>query len=270
MRFSRLIGTSIISVLSVWSPVASAEDQEGCKDLWVTRMPGFSLSCVDSNFDSYEFAAGTNKAVTVEGRIIKQDYSTEAERPPSRLAVRRNYEKAFRDGGWTVVIANEDDLTVSQKVNGQERWAQLSYNDGNRYQIILGQKGEMVQSVESVADMLTALNKDGRVALQVNFDTAKATIKPDSQTIISRVVELLQSNPELKLSVEGHTDNVGKPETNRILSESRARAVVAALVSRGIAPSRLTSAGFGPDRPVADNSTEEGRAKNRRVELVRR
>lgn len=81
---------------------------------------------------------------------------------------------------------------------------------------------------------------------------------------------MMKSNPELKLSVEGHTDNVGTPASNKTLSEARAKSVVSALVGQGIAADRLSPVGYGKDKPVADNGTEEGRAKNRRVELVKR
>jgi len=81
---------------------------------------------------------------------------------------------------------------------------------------------------------------------------------------------LLQNNPQLKLSVEGHTDNVGDAKANNTLSEARAKAVVAALISKGVAASRLSATAFGQDRLVADNSTDDGKAKNRRVELVKR
>jgi outer membrane protein OmpA-like peptidoglycan-associated protein len=80
---------------------------------------------------------------------------------------------------------------------------------------------------------------------------------------------LLQSSPELKVEVCGHTDNVGPAASNQKLSEARARSVVAAPAGKGIASDRLTAKGYGQTSPVADNRTEEGRAKNRRVELVK-
>ena len=80
----------------------------------------------------------------------------------------------------------------------------------------------------------------------------------------------MKSNPGLKLSVEGHTDNAGDPASNKKLSEARAKSVTAAIVASGIEAARLSAAGFGQDKPVADNRTEEGRAKNRRVELVKK
>jgi len=121
-----------------------------------------------------------------------------------------------------------------------------------------------------MAESLKAeLDKYGRVALYINFDFNKATLRPDAKPIIAQVLKLLQDNPDLKLSIEGHTDNVGSHDYNVKLSQTRAAAVVSSLVAAHIAPGRLSSGGSGPDRPIADNDTEKGRAKNRRVELVK-
>ncbi|MFD1470122.1 OmpA family protein [Hymenobacter caeli] len=108
------------------------------------------------------------------------------------------------------------------------------------------------------------------MALYLNFDTDKATLRPDAQPTLAEVLKLLQQNPGLRLAVQGHTDNAGTPAHNQTLSEDRARAVVAALVGAGTAATRLEAAGFGQTRPVADNATDAGRAQNRRVELVQR
>ncbi|HUP90883.1 MAG TPA: OmpA family protein, partial [Solimonas sp.] len=84
------------------------------------------------------------------------------------------------------------------------------------------------------------------------------------------VAKMLKSAPDLKLEVGGHTDNVGQPAANQKLSEARAQAVQAALVAQGIAAARLSAKGYGDTRPVADNRSEDGRAKNRRVELTKK
>ena len=103
----------------------------------------------------------------------------------------------------------------------------------------------------------------------VNFETGKSTLTPESQTILNGVAEALVANEEVKVQVSGHTDNTGSLALNRRLSKARAEAVRQYLVEKGVAADRLTSAGFGPDRPVASNRTAEGRAQNRRVELTR-
>jgi len=103
----------------------------------------------------------------------------------------------------------------------------------------------------------------------INFDFDKADIKPESQPIIEQIVKLLKNNPSVNLTVEGHTDNIGTPVYNKQLSEARAKSVVGALTVQGIEAQRLKAAGYGRDKPIADNSTDDGRAKNRRVELVK-
>lgn len=99
------------------------------------------------------------------------------------------------------------------------------------------------------------------------FDINKYELKPASQVELDKVVQLLKDNPTIKIEISGHTDNVGKPADNLKLSNTRARAVVNYLIERGINSQRLSAAGFGETKPVADNKSEAGRAKNRRTEL---
>ena len=122
----------------------------------------------------------------------------------------------------------------------------------------------------TASDMFDALSRDGHIALYLNFDTGKSAIKPESSPIINQIVEMLKSNPDIKISVEGHTDDAGNPKSNKTLSDDRAKAVVTEIVAQGIDSNRLSAAGYGQDKPIADNKTEDGRAKNRRVELVKK
>jgi len=103
----------------------------------------------------------------------------------------------------------------------------------------------------------------------ITFDVGKSTVKPESMGEINRIVGLMKENPDLKFSVEGHTDSTGSAATNQTLSEARSQAVVDKLVENGIAANRLKAAGKGQTSPLADNGTDEGRAKNRRVEFVK-
>jgi outer membrane protein OmpA-like peptidoglycan-associated protein len=115
-------------------------------------------------------------------------------------------------------------------------------------------------------------SRPGRVALYgILFDTDQATIKTESRPALQEIAKLLQQEPNLNLHVVGHTDNTGTFEHNLDLSKRRAAAVKAALTKAfGIATGRLTPNGVASLAPVATNTTEEGRAKNRRVELVPR
>jgi outer membrane protein OmpA-like peptidoglycan-associated protein len=104
---------------------------------------------------------------------------------------------------------------------------------------------------------------------QVQFDTGKATIRPVSNPLLDSVAQVLKEHPEiLKLEVQGHTDNKGAKALNEKLSKDRAKSVMEALIKRGIAKERLTSQGYGMDKPIVDNKDEAGRQKNRRVQFI--
>jgi len=126
----------------------------------------------------------------------------------------------------------------------------------------------VVVKAEEMAKDLTA---SGHVALYgILFDTDKATLKPDSEPTLNEIAKLLADNADLKVVIVGHTDNVGAFDYNTDLSKKRASAVVSALTKRfQVAPGRLKSAGVGMVAPVAANTSDDGRAKNRRVEVVR-
>jgi outer membrane protein OmpA-like peptidoglycan-associated protein len=120
-------------------------------------------------------------------------------------------------------------------------------------------------------DLYKALSDAGRVTTDgVFFDTGSDNIRPESAPALKQIGDMLAAHGDLKLSIEGHTDNVGKAQANVTLSEKRAAAVKTYLVSKlGVNAARLTSRGFGDTKPVGDNATPDGRQKNRRVELVK-
>jgi len=120
------------------------------------------------------------------------------------------------------------------------------------------QKNISMQPIEANASIV--LNN-------IFFETKKFDLKPESQAELDILVQLLNDNPTVKIEISGHTDNVGKPADNLSLSNNRAKAVINYLISKGIAAQRLIAKGYGETKPVADNKTEEGKAKNRRTEL---
>ncbi|MDD4141697.1 MAG: OmpA family protein [Bacteroidales bacterium] len=127
-----------------------------------------------------------------------------------------------------------------------------------------------VRIAKGAVPLYDRMMSDGKfITYGITFDVGKSTIKPESMGEINRIVQLLNENPTLKFSVEGHTDATGNAASNQTLSEARSKAIVDKLVEMGIAADRLTSMGKGQNNPIADNSTDEGRAKNRRVEFVK-
>jgi len=101
----------------------------------------------------------------------------------------------------------------------------------------------------------------------INFANGKAVLLPSSNKVLDEIVTVLKNYPDVKIEIQGHTDNVGDRNKNVDLSKARAEAVRTYLLAKGIAESRITSIGYGPDKPVADNAKAAGKAKNRRVEF---
>jgi OmpA-OmpF porin, OOP family len=102
----------------------------------------------------------------------------------------------------------------------------------------------------------------------LNFDSASTTLTPDSAQTVNDLIAIMKCFPNMNVQLEGHTDSTGDPDANKKLSVDRAEAVKATMVSAGIDPSRISTAGWGQEKPIASNDTEDGKAKNRRTELV--
>jgi OmpA-OmpF porin, OOP family len=221
---------------------------------------------------------------SVEGKHYFIQY--EVHGSMTQLQILRNYENAFKAKGWKIQAPanpqNSEQPVTVEKVDGKsDIWVQIltskSLDDDQGRGVILYdvnviEIGQMEQVIEiDESGMKKALDTTGKVVLHgINFDTGKATIKPDSKPLLDEVGKLLNDNKDLKLSIEGHTDNVGTKDANQKLSEARAKAVKDFLVANyKVDGARLAAKGFGDTKPVADNATDDGKAKNRRVELVK-
>ena len=249
----------------------------------------------DVAFDRYEFFDGT-KLIPVEGRL----FTARADgKGASFFQVQKTYEKLVHDLGGVTVWEGSGQVMDDRKIDfaetrhrgtfrkydtmgvymvrtpTREIWVEVykpwDIQPDNYWLTVVEKKALEVKAKVLPAEALkAALDATGHVALYINFDTDKTAMKPESAAIVGEVVKLLTANPALKLTVEGHTDNAGTPPHNQSLSEGRANAVVGALMAQGIAMDRLAAKGFGQTKPIADNATEDGRARNRRVELVKR
>jgi OmpA-OmpF porin, OOP family len=250
---------------------------------YFSGMPNHRITdASDQDFSDYRFYNGKD-CTTVEGKKYSRTYTLkEGAKQSSELQISRNYSNSIKSMGGTIIFDGECSgancaencggrMMVGKVIKGgSELWVEVvPFNEGNDYYLTVIVKEAMKQDV-TASNMLDALNRDGHIALYINFDTGKANIKPESKPIITQIVEMLKANPGLMVSVEGHTDNVGNPASNKTLSDQRAKTVVAAIVAQGIDAKRLSALGHGQDKPIADNKTEEGRAKNRRVELVKK
>ena len=132
--------------------------------------------------------------------------------------------------------------------------------------MVIAEKEALNQDIQA-NEMFNKINAGEALTLYINFETGKSAIKTESQPIIDELHMMLSGNPTLKMIIEGHTDNVGNPGSNKTLSEQRASSVKNALVNKGISTDLIKTVGYGQDKPIADNSTEDGKAKNRRFEI---
>jgi OOP family OmpA-OmpF porin len=193
---------------------------------------------------------------------------------PSALQIARNYQNAtLKVGGKVMYTDDSSDASATLLVakSGQETWVWVTVRGhGSSYFLTVVEKQAMQQDVTANAEALkSGLAESGHAEVPgIFFDFNKSEVKAESQPALQEVVKLLQRSPGLRVWVVGHTDSVGTVDSNVALSNARAAAVVAALVKLGIDVKRLTPHGDGPYAPVATNTTEDGRAHNRRVELV--
>lgn len=227
------------------------------------------------NYDEATFTVkdgDSSRQVKAQGAYYRVNYHPRGDAPVSSiLETQMNYRDALKKAGAQILYASDNETDARFDNKGQTVWVQAS-NNGERYITVIAIEEKPFQATIKPAQasaLKAALDKDGHVALYVNFDFDKATLRPDAAPVLAQVTELLKQNPDLKLSVEGNTDNVGGHDYNVKLSQGRAASVVAALVKSGITAERLKSSGNGPDKPIADNDSSEGRARNRRVELVK-
>ena len=265
-------------------------------------MPGHYIErCPQSPFEMRRFpvgplgANGKAKLVEVEGQWRIYAYlPKEGAAKASPLQIQRNFQNAVKAAGGTVEgsypewckfelddsfklgnSCTESGTTLKFTKDGKETWvfvdATAAGQTGHRegYTLYILERAAMAQDIVA-NELLDKINKDGMVALYLNFDTGSANLQASSNSQIDQIAAMLKSNATLNVEVAGHTDNVGAADANQKLSEARAAAVVTALTSRGIAATRLAAKGYGAAQPIADNRTEDGRGKNRRVELVKK
>ncbi len=267
-------------VLGIWLSLSltfafaqEQQDAEGCKDSpLVQRMPGSTIAtCDHKDFDSVEMPVGKNgdgDPVTknIEGEVWS--WSLNNREGLSDVQVYRNFLNALQKATWTIDFQSPNGQITAHK--GSDYVFMDNMNAGFYYQTIVHLKEMQQEVVVDAATLGNEIKQNGHVAVYgIHFNTGKADILPDSEGTLKEIVKLMQQDAALKLRVEGHTDDQGNASANQTLSEKRAQSVVAWLTAHGVSAGRLTAKGFGMTKPVADNSTEEGRAKNRRVELAK-
>ncbi|TDG34853.1 OmpA family protein [Pedobacter changchengzhani] len=239
--------------------------QEGksCKvgiDVLNSQTTQFNSLIVEKSFEKAILALG---GVQVNNVPVPQ---SEIERIGNKELIDKHY-------GYSIDYNLLDDVkTYVIRTKDKVVWIQFSLLNKESGRITFLEQGklETLAIKKITADQMKAdIDANGKAVLNINFDTNKSSLQPDGQTVVNEIGTLLKANPNLKLSIEGYTDNVGNPAQNKQLSIDRANTVVNYLVAIGIPKHNLKANGFGAEKPLVANDTDLNRARNRRVELVK-
>ncbi len=274
----------------------------------IGRLEGSRITSYDQrDYDEYELPTGPakgkvfSKSEILEGKTYRISYAIG--KNLSIVEVMKNFEHRLTERGFEILYtckAKDCGLTnfryaldtiplphmqidsfkyrylaAKKTDSGQSTYASILVSMNNKKvfaQVYVVEVGEIAFRIVEAGEMASAIADGGRVALYgIYFDTNEATIKPDSRPTLDEIARFLAASPDLQVIVVGHTDNQGALDYNMDLSQRRSAAVMEELIQNyGVSPARLSAHGVGFLAPVASNSNEEGRAKNRRVELVAR
>jgi len=217
----------------------------------------FSQHYFEKSMDDYLKSIGAVKVFA--GTITQEEYE------------RYNKEDPNKGGEGDIGYADEQiHFYAIRSKNQGNILVQYSATNASAKLNILQQKA-LTQTISKITadDIVKDLAQSGKSILYINFDTDKSSITADGKEVVSEIAEALNKDKNLKISIEGHTDNTGDAAHNKKLSADRANVVMAALISQNISKSRLSAKGFGAQRPLVANDSEANKAKNRRVELVK-
>lgn len=217
----------------------------------------FSQRYFEKSMEDYLTSIGAVKVF--DGEITKEEYDRYNKQDPNK--------GDEGDIGYTgqnikfYALRTKDKGTI---------YVQFSSNNASGKLNIL-QEEAFTQTIEKVTsdDIAKDLAEKGKSILYINFDVDKSNVTADGKEVIDQIAGALKKEPLLKIAIEGHTDNTGDAAHNKKLSNDRANTVLNALVSNGIEKTRLSAKGFGAERPLVANDSEDNKAKNRRVELIK-
>ncbi len=277
--FSRRL---IILSLCFATAVSQAQGSAHQDHPLLSGMSGFAVkskTARDSDTLSIESVAGKLPGHAlpwlVDGKVTRIEYRPTV-KGSGPLAVLRSYQQAIAKLGGkqlnTGFSMSDDGVQYKSHVfslmAGKTPVVVTLLLDTSNYYLTVVEQQPLVDKV-TAGQLANDLKATGTATLYIEFETGKATLQDEGKAAVSEISALLKSDPSLRLSIEGHTDNVGQAADNKRLSQERADAVMRAVVALGVDAKRLKAVGQGQEFPIADNRTEEGRAKNRRVELVK-
>ncbi|SIT02301.1 Outer membrane protein OmpA [Belliella pelovolcani] len=273
--------SSIISVTLLFCVLSFGYAQSPCNPHPLfNSLPQHILSdCEEKEFDKiqidYTDKDGTWVQYEKSGYLLKTYYTFEGdwEKRPSNAMIFQNYIKAVTSKGGTVINESKSAVLLTLKLAGDAWWIKVQSDQSGTYAVTCVKEESMQQYIVlSAEDIAKEIKANGKATFYgIYFDTDKSEIKPESKETIEQMAKYLQKNTQVNVYIVGHTDNTGSFEHNQQLSQKRAESVVNNLINNyQISASRLKGFGVSSLSPVSTNTTEEGKSKNRRVEMVLR
>jgi outer membrane protein OmpA-like peptidoglycan-associated protein len=243
-------------------------------------MPNHSVrACDEKDFDKltiYQTDKIKGKVeVQKEGHKNAVTYKFDGDwaKRPAPVQIVQNYTNAVQKGGGEILFKSEGSLYAKLKKADAVYWIEV-YSDGSGdYKVSSVKEEKMKQDVVmTAAEIKNGIRDEGKAVFYgIYFDTDKSTLKPESAPTLTEIAKFLKENAAINVYIVGHTDNTGSFDHNLQLSKSRAEAVISELAGKyGVSKNQLAAQGVASLAPVASNDKEEGKAKNRRVEIVKR
>ncbi|TFH35965.1 MAG: OmpA family protein [Bacteroidia bacterium] len=261
---------TLIALIILLGPISTliSQDIEGAKDHpLLSRIAGFSIFDYSvQNFAGYQFCDEQGKNITVEGMVSYYYYECDCDIDPKKIintlggAITTLGGKVYGEGPnqrWMV-------LSADNKITWIDLYAEDFY-----YTLNIIEKGEIISEI-TAESFLAELESKGKAIIYLNFDRDMCVIKEECKPVIKMISDALKASPELKVSIECHTDDIGRSDDNILLSTNRAVSFATALVGEGVDASRIETKGLGEVSPVATNETVEGRALNNRLEIIKK
>lgn len=212
------------------------------------------------------FEKSYHEAITAAGGVKVHDAMV----PDAELERIKDQATYFGEAGSIDYWNSPAKVYIIRRADGGDVYIQFYTNTVyGGLQILQQESFKQTITMLKSDEIKKQLDEKGKAVLHINFDTDKATLKPEGMDAVKEIIKVPQADQQMKIAINGYTDNSGNAEHNKKLSEARAETVKSELIKAGIDAKRLSAEGFGQDDPMADNSTEDGKALNRRVELVK-
>lgn len=230
---------------------------------------GFVVNFQEEKMDELLFPLNSSKKESVRGLKFFREFEYKSSgKHPTGVQILKFYFNSITKLGGRMMYRDTDFASFRVMLNGRKVCVIVeTYHQGQQYSLTILEL--MNNELMEAEEIYSKLKSDGHVTFYFTFQSGETALSPDAMAGVAEISKMMTIHSHLKLIIEGHTDNVGKAENNLELSRKRAEVVRAALVDAGVNPSRLLAKGLGHTKPIADNSTARGRAKNRRVEIVK-